>query len=85
MFIECKISKAWTTNIHFTDGTMYVLDQQKYLCTFQVFIDATKITNVWSQQHSLFLEWANLEFIVAHVESVPACTGQESWKAWGNS
>ena len=25
-----------------------------YLCTFQLFIDATKITNFWSQ-HNLFL------------------------------
>ena len=29
--------------------------------TFQVLIDATKITNIWPQQHNLFLEWANLE------------------------
>ena len=68
----------------FTDGTTWVLDpprsysalgnttnSQKHHGTFQVFIDAT---NVWSQQHSLFLEWANLEFIVTHVESVPACS-----------
>ena len=35
----------------------YLTNSQKYLCTFQLFIDATKITNFWSQQHNLFLEW----------------------------
>ena len=34
----------------------FLTNSQKYLRTFQLFIDATKITNVWSQQHNLFLE-----------------------------
>ena len=86
MLSECKIPRAWNANIHlqmvphrYLSPSSYsalrnTTNSQKYLCTFQVFIDATKITDVWSQQHSLFLEWANLEFIVAHVESVPACS-----------
>ena len=31
----------------------FLTNFQKYLCTFQLFIDAT---NFWSQQHNLFLE-----------------------------
>ena len=86
MFSECKIPRAWNANIHLQMVPHWYLSPRSYsalgnttnsqecLCTFQVFIDATKITNVWSQQHSLFLEWANLEFIMAHVQSVPACS-----------
>ena len=30
-------------------------NSQKYLYTFQLFTDASKITNFWSQQHNLFI------------------------------
>ena len=61
MFRECKIHKAWTTNIHLQllatcsalGNTRILTNLQKYLCTFQLFIVATKIRNFWSQQKNL--------------------------------
>ena len=61
MFSKCKIPKASNSNVHLqmvlhgylTPRSYSALgnttNSQKYLCTFQVFIDATKIMNVWSQ------------------------------------
>ena len=34
----------------------FLTNSQKYLCTFQLFIDATKTTNFGSKQRNLFLE-----------------------------
>jgi len=74
-FTKCKISSAWTTNIHLemishvylaprSYSALYgiqksLTNSQKYLGTFHMFIHATKITNFWSQQHNLFLECVN--------------------------
>ena len=37
----------------------FLTNSPNYLCTFQLFIDATKITNFRSKQHNLFLECGN--------------------------
>ena len=36
----------------------FLTNSQKYLCTFQLFIDATKITKLWSHKYNLRLEGA---------------------------
>ena len=38
---------------------MFLTNSRKYLCTFQLYIDAAKITNFWSQQHNLLLHNSN--------------------------
>ena len=44
----------------------FITNSHKYLCTFQLFIDATKITNFWSQQHNLFLECSKPQVHLCH-------------------
>ena len=46
-------------------------NSQKYFGTFQLFIHATKITNLWSKQHNLFLECISK---LTTWESVLCCT-----------
>ena len=36
-------------------NTKFLSNAQRYICTFQLVIDVTKITNFWSQHHNLFL------------------------------
>ena len=60
-------------------NTRILTNSQKYLCTFQLFIGATKITNVWSQQQNLRVmntsEWLQtLQFrffggVFCHIQS----------------
>ena len=72
MFSKCKISRAWTTNIHLQMlphvylgprshsalGNARMLNKlTKVSHTLLLFIHATRITHFWSQQHNLFLEW----------------------------
>ena len=45
----------------------FLTNSQKYPCTFQLFIDATKTTNFGSKQHNLFLE----------------CTSCDDSSSWG--
>ena len=74
----------------FTDNTTYVFapqmlqcsvgiqefltNPQKYPCTFQVFIEASKITNFWLQHYNLFLECV-MHVVSASDTAILLCLG----------